>query len=100
MYNHKECFIGERLRQRREQLGMSQKALAKAVRIGTQQLQILEKDKKRGTNIRNLLLLCNALACSADWLLGRTDTSPEGLDAFLEARDAQPVEHEYFTAPW
>lgn len=81
--------FGERLKQARERMGMSQEALGAAagVRLGT--IWRYEKDSqepKLGT-IRDL---ANALECEVGWLVGGDDDDLDNeysaLNAFLETR--------------
>lgn len=66
--------IGERVKKRREQLGLSQSEVARRTGIKPQAIQQLEAgDTKRP---RNILELAAALEVSPDWLLGATETEP------------------------
>jgi transcriptional regulator with XRE-family HTH domain len=62
--------LGDRVRRRREELGMSQQDLAEKTGI----LQTLISRLERGVNTNPhtdvLLRLARALRCSVDWLIG------------------------------
>ena len=58
--------FGERIRWRREGLGLTQKALQKASKISQQMLSSLERGKASGTT--ELAALARALQVSAHWL--------------------------------
>ncbi len=60
---------GDRIRERRKQLGMSQDDLA--ARVGTDQKQISNYENSKGNpNADSLVGLAQALGTSTDWLLG------------------------------
>lgn len=63
---------GDRVRARREQLGMTQIELAGKVGLRDQAISNIEHGKQ-SPNAESLTLLADSLQCSADWLLGRTD---------------------------
>lgn len=60
----------ERLKERREQLGFSQSSLAERVCVTQQVIAAYEKGIRK-PNSDIVIELCNALDCSADYLLGR-----------------------------
>lgn len=68
----KPATIGQRIRRLRKYHKLSQKALADKVGISWRGLAELEADKLQGMQTRNLIPLCRALSCSADWLIGLT----------------------------
>lgn len=61
-----------RLKERREQLGLSQAALAERVYI-TQQMIAAYETGIRKPNLDIFAAIANVLECSTDYLLGRTD---------------------------
>ncbi len=62
-------LIGERIRQRRNQIGMSQEELGEALGVSFQQVQKYEKGANRVSSGR-LLDIASALECSINGLLG------------------------------
>lgn len=60
----------ERLKERREQLGLSQAALGEKVCVTQQIIAAYEKGIRK-PNSDIVVELCNVLECSADYLLGR-----------------------------
>ncbi len=62
-------LIGERIRQRRNQIGMSQEELGEALGVSFQQVQKYEKAANRISSGR-LLDIARALECSINALLG------------------------------
>lgn len=69
--------LGPRLAARRKAVGLTLQDLALRAHIGARELALLEADPMRGTNTRVLKALCEALHCSADWLLGLTLPLPD-----------------------
>jgi transcriptional regulator with XRE-family HTH domain len=65
--------LGKRLRERREQAGLSQTAVAKQTGIIQGDLSLLERGKKRALWADTLVRLAETLGCSLDYLAGRTD---------------------------
>lgn len=63
---------GDRVRQLRKTLGLSQEELAEAVAIDQTQISDYERSKGNPT-ASSLVGLADALGTSADYLLGRTD---------------------------
>jgi transcriptional regulator with XRE-family HTH domain len=59
--------IGDRVRLVREQLGISQSRLAKAVKIAPQTIQQLEAGDSQGS--KHLLAIARELRVNPDWLL-------------------------------
>lgn len=69
--------IGERIKARRQKLGMTQEELASKINNGvaTQRTQISQWEKGKKTPETDALIrLCNALACDMDYLLGAIET--------------------------
>lgn len=65
--------FSERLRSLRNSKGLSQKTIAEAMGITETGYQNYEVGRRLPT-FEKLLAICNTLDCSADYLLGRTDT--------------------------
>lgn len=76
---YSERYIGDRIRQRRNEIGLTQKELAAKINPGTsietaphtQVAQWESGKKKPGTDA--LIRLCNALDCDMDYILGAID---------------------------
>jgi transcriptional regulator with XRE-family HTH domain len=64
--------LGTRLRERREQAGLSQATIATQAGIIQPDLSLLERGKKH-VWVDTLVRLAEALGCSLDYLAGRTD---------------------------
>lgn len=74
--------LGERIKQRRKQMGITQEKLAEAMDVSIQMISNLEQGKK-AIRPENLVKLCNVLRISADFLLtGRY--APVVSDGILE----------------
>lgn len=67
-----KLIFSERLRSLRNSRGLSQKTVAEAMGITETGYQNYEVGRRLPT-FEKLLAICNALDCSADYLLGRTD---------------------------
>lgn len=65
-------IFNERLRMLREEMGVSQDAVAKAVGIALRNYQRLEKDGN-GPNVKTLVQIADFFHVSLDYLMGRTD---------------------------
>lgn len=65
-------MIGERIRQRRTQLGLNQHELAEAAHVSQAQISRYEKGQNSPTG-QALAALAKALETTPDWLLGMTD---------------------------
>lgn len=70
MFNQEK--FSSRLRKLRKDRGDSQKDVAEAVGVSTNQISEMEKGTKI-TTLPKLCLLCDYFNVSADYLLGRTD---------------------------
>jgi len=81
--------LGKRLRERREQAGVSQTALAKQTGIIQRDLSLLERGKKH-VWVDTLVRLADALGCSLDYLVGLTD-DPTPAKKRPRPRTAAPV---------
>jgi transcriptional regulator with XRE-family HTH domain len=65
--------LGTRVREQRKHAGLSQMEVAKQTGIIQGDLSLLERGKKRALWADTLLRLAEALGCSLDYLVGRTD---------------------------
>jgi len=65
--------VGERLRQRRQELQLSQQALAAALRIPQGWISELEHGKRIHIEADTIYQFCRPLRCSMDYLVGLTD---------------------------
>lgn len=86
--------VGDRVRERRESLGISQEALAAAAGTTQQSINHLEKGRVRRPG--RLVEIAQALDCSPDWLLGRTE---ESAHAAADATDDSTGPRVYGTGP-
>jgi transcriptional regulator with XRE-family HTH domain len=66
-------LFSDRLRNLRNSKGLSQKTIAEAMGITEAGYQNYEVGRRLPT-FEKLQAICDALDCSADYLLGRTDT--------------------------
>lgn len=74
--NMNEKTLGQRIRQRRKQIGLSQGGLSKAAGVSDSSISLWESDHTapRGENLHRL---ASALQCSPTWILfGDEDKSP------------------------
>lgn len=72
-----EITLGQRIRQRRKQIGLSQKGLSKSAGVSESSISLWESDNTapRGANLHKL---ASALQCSPTWILfGDEDKTPE-----------------------
>ncbi|EHL9624030.1 helix-turn-helix domain-containing protein [Salmonella enterica subsp. enterica serovar Bonariensis] len=72
-----EMTLGQRIRQRRKQIGLSQNKLSKAAGVSDSSISLWESDTTapRGENLHKL---AEILQCSPTWILfGDEDKSPE-----------------------
>ena len=65
--------FGKRLRERRQQRGLTQMALATRTGIIQGDISLLERGKKPALWAETLARFAVALECSLDYLVGRTD---------------------------
>lgn len=68
-------LMGDRIKKRRKELGLTQPALGKAVGVSRAAVSLWEKNENepKGINLQNI---ARALRCSADWLIdGRSEKS-------------------------
>ena len=77
--------IGERIRQRREELGMSQSELAREVGYESRSsINKLEKDDKNGVSREQLYKIAQALKVTPSYLMGWEDEDVATLTAMQE----------------
>ncbi|HHA2246065.1 helix-turn-helix domain-containing protein [Enterobacter ludwigii] len=72
-----EITLGQRIRQRRKQIGLSQNKLSKAAGVSDSSISLWESDTTapRGENLHKLAVI---LQCSPTWILfGDEDKTPE-----------------------
>lgn len=65
--------FSERLKQLRKSRNITQKELAQELNVTERNYQFWEAGKTK-PQLDAIIAICNALDCSADYLLGRTDT--------------------------
>ena len=66
-------LVGERLRQRRKDLQLSQQAVAAALHIPQGWISELENGKRPHTEVDTIYQFCRPLQCSMDYLVGLSD---------------------------
>lgn len=77
--------IGERIRQRREELGMSQSELARKVGYKSRSsINKLEKDDRNGVSREQLFKIAQALKVTPSYLMGWEDEEVATLTAMQE----------------
>ena len=79
--------LGERIRSRREQLGLTQAELARVVGVPQSRLSEYECGKNQGMTLHTACKFAVALRCSIDYLAGLY----EGYDAAMGATKAAPA---------
>jgi Predicted transcriptional regulators len=94
-----DMTIGERIRSRRKSLGLTQKSLAKALKISDVSVSQWERDTSEPTG-KNLHALCKVLKCPAAWILfgdeNKAPEEPSDLPIQLDERQQELLE--LFTA--
>lgn len=84
--------IGERIRARRKALKLTQKSLAKALKLSDVSISQWERDDSEPTG-KNLFALVKVLKCSPTWILfGDEDETPEEPTAPLIVLDERKQE--------
>lgn len=90
---HNQCMssIGERVRQLREDRGLSQAELARRIGIKQPSLWLIEKGETRTVKVSTLEALCEALSTTKEFLLRGDDChdSPESLE--LSAMESELI---------
>lgn len=77
--------LGDRIKQRREQLHMSQQDLADRARMRQNVVSRLEHGDTPNPGADVLKRLATALRCSVDWLLEMYDDAPDDISSRLPA---------------
>lgn len=77
--------FGQRMRQQRERLGLSQQQLADKMQMRQAAISRLEHDGVPNPGARILKRLARALQCSIDYLVGLYDDAPDDISALLPA---------------
>ncbi|HEX2527042.1 MAG TPA: helix-turn-helix transcriptional regulator [Geminicoccus sp.] len=70
-----ERKIGERMRRRRVELGLTQEQVGQVIGVSYQQIQKFERGANRVSAAR-LILIAERLRTDIDWLCGTSDTHP------------------------
>lgn len=73
--------LGERVRKRREQLGLSQRELARVSGISQPTISNIERGVQEEVTTTVLRPLARALQCSADLLIGLYEDEPTDTEA-------------------
>lgn len=87
MSNRAGTFRYDRIKLRRESLGLTQEELAKRIGVGTNVIYRYET-RQMEPNSGTLAKLADELAVSSDWLLDRTDD----MGGFYHLEDLSPEE--------
>jgi transcriptional regulator with XRE-family HTH domain len=82
-------MLGERIRQLREQQGMSQAGLARILGASNMAINLLENGATRAPHLDRLIAIADLFNVSLDYLVGRTDTPTP--PKRQRAANAQPV---------
>lgn len=77
--------LGDRIRHRREQLGMTQQQLADHLHIRQAAISRLEHGGVKNPTVPLLKRLALALRCSIDYLVGLYDDAPDESSALVPA---------------
>ena len=100
-----EGDIGSRIISARKKAGIKQIALAKQIGTSTSVIRNWERNKTAPT-LHNLMSMCDALGCSADFILGLKDNEREGnmaryiralniKNGYMQSRSKDPTEKAY-----
>jgi len=77
--------IGDRVRQRREALSLSQHDLSARTHIPQTLISRIERGVNKNPGADVLKRLATALRCSVDWLLEMYDDAPDDISALMPA---------------
>jgi transcriptional regulator with XRE-family HTH domain len=77
--------IGNRVRQRRDQLGLTQYDLSALTRIPQTLISRIERGVNKNPGADVLKRLATALRCSTDWLLEMYDDAPDDISSLMPA---------------
>lgn len=85
--------LGERIREERLRLRLTQAQLAEAIDISDTYMGAIERGE-RGLSLDTLVLLVERLGVTVDYLLADSvsDTDPNILEQFKQIMDGQPIE--------
>jgi|SRR4029450_12614533 transcriptional regulator with XRE-family HTH domain len=83
--------FGARLRSRRRQLHLTQQALAQQMHVAQGWISELENARQTRLEADTVYRFCKALTCSADYLLGLTETPQLTARKRQRTRKAVPV---------
>ncbi len=86
--------VGERVRERREALGMTQRALAAAAGLAHMRLNRLELGKVKRLVEEEVPALAAALEVPIQWLLGEDEMQPEAAAIVVMRRRARELSPE------
>lgn len=94
-----DMTIGERIRSRRKSLGLTQKSLAKALKISDVSVSQWERDTSEPTG-KNLHALCKVLRCPTAWILfgDESKTPEEPSDELVQLDERQQELFDLFNA--
>lgn len=76
--------FGQRIKQRREEIGMSQQELATRLGIDQAKVSLLERGARKIDALKELPLLSKALKCSIPWLCQGASSSEDPVEALLD----------------
>lgn len=62
--------MGDKIKSRREQLGLTQRELAKKVGMNQSRISEVESGERKQMSLKNLRAMARALGVSADYLIG------------------------------
>jgi len=63
-------WLGDKIKSRREQLGLTQRELAKQVGMNQSRISEVESGERKQMSLKNLRAMARALGVSADYLIG------------------------------
>jgi len=63
-------YLGDKIKSRREQLGLTQRELAKQVGMNQSRISEVESGERKQMSLKNLRAMARALGVSADYLIG------------------------------
>ena len=86
--------LGERIREERKRLNLTQAALAEAINISDTYMGAIERGE-RSLTLDTLVRLVNRLGVTVDYMLADSvsDNDPNIIEQFKQITDAQPLEH-------
>nr|WP_247718979.1 S24 family peptidase [Morganella morganii] len=97
----KMSTFGERLFERRSELGMSQDELARKTGVSRVAISKIELGDSQDTRSTNLFKIAEALQCDPRWLLNGDGAPPASFDKNVEnKRPEMPVRYSYPKLSW